>query len=283
MYLLFEIGRWIDRVCRPDALSRPATNREISRSRKARTGSARNWSSLADVGFAAIAGAAVMENHKVLCPDLPDGRRKRLDVDVQRYAPQCSGIQGRLDACTGHDIQSNTFELQGHRKNEIRQQHRHLERDELIQSQPVRPERLVAIPGTRLCTNQGRGGNKVRDIPVSRPNLPERRGPGAPVLRVGIHQGDGLADAWSASPRLVLSFDQVVMLMEYVCYPQPISLDPAKLVRKWRAARLQMPPANFEAYAARRHARLDRSDDTCIQAAVSLARATSRRSGSGGL
>src|SRR5258707_2137792 len=64
----------------------------------------------------------------------------------------------------GQRVQTNTFELKAHRKHEIRHQHRHLERDELTPAQSAWPERLVAIPGPSLCTNQGRGGNQERDI-----------------------------------------------------------------------------------------------------------------------
>jgi hypothetical protein len=59
---------------------RPGKSLEMSRA-------GRNWSSLADLGFASIAGAPFIENRKVLRPDLADRRRNRHDVDVGRYAP----------------------------------------------------------------------------------------------------------------------------------------------------------------------------------------------------
>src|SRR5262245_36323630 len=108
-----------------------------------------------------------MENHEVLWPDLPGGRRKRLDVDVRRYAPQSSGIERGFGVTRGCDAQSNSFELEGHCKNQVWHQHCHLEWKELIQIQSERPKRFVAISGTRVCTNQDRGGDKVRDVPVN--------------------------------------------------------------------------------------------------------------------
>ncbi len=119
----------------------------------------------------------------------------------------------------GQRAQTNTFELKAHRKHEIRHQHRHLERDELTPAQSAWPERLVAIPGPSLCTNQGRGGNQVRDILIGRPVLPKCRSPSATAICVGRRQGNGLADAWAASPGLVMPFDQVVVDMENVRDP----------------------------------------------------------------
>ena len=68
-------------------------------------------------------------------------------------------IQCRLCTRIGHDAKANTLELEGHRENEVRHQHRHLEWNELIHTQPSRAERLLATHSTRLNDNQSRGGN----------------------------------------------------------------------------------------------------------------------------
>jgi hypothetical protein len=49
--------------------------------------SARNWSSLALIGPASIAGTPSVEKHDVLRPNLTCGRWKRRNVNVLRYAP----------------------------------------------------------------------------------------------------------------------------------------------------------------------------------------------------
>src|SRR5438105_9200576 len=75
-------------IVRARLLSRPSVEpRRYQDRRNARGGSVRNWSSLADLGFAPIAGAPFIENRKVLWPDLADQRPNRYDVDVGRYAP----------------------------------------------------------------------------------------------------------------------------------------------------------------------------------------------------
>jgi hypothetical protein len=75
-------------IVRARLLSRPSLEpRRYQERRNARGGSVRNWSSLADLGLASIAGAPFIENRKVLWLDLPDRRPNRHDVDVGRYAP----------------------------------------------------------------------------------------------------------------------------------------------------------------------------------------------------
>jgi len=49
--------------------------------------SARNWSSLALIGPASIAGTPSVEKHDVLRPNLTCGRPERRNVYVRRYAP----------------------------------------------------------------------------------------------------------------------------------------------------------------------------------------------------
>jgi hypothetical protein len=67
----------------------------------------------------------------------------------------------------------------------------------------------------------------VGDVLVSRPFFPKRRPFTASGLCIGLGQGDGLADAGSASPRLVLPVDQVAMQMEDIRDVLPIILNPA--------------------------------------------------------
>jgi hypothetical protein len=66
-----------------------------------------------------------------------------------------------------YDAQAKTFELDAHRQHEVRQQHCHLERNELIEAQSVRAGGLVAKPRARLRAGQGRIGYEVGDILVS--------------------------------------------------------------------------------------------------------------------
>ena len=49
--------------------------------------SVRNWSSLADLALASIAGTSLIEDHNILRSDLANRRRNRHDVDIRRYAP----------------------------------------------------------------------------------------------------------------------------------------------------------------------------------------------------
>jgi hypothetical protein len=102
--LLFEVRLRVDAALYWDALSQLATKtRRYQEPKIAGAESAKNWSSLGGVGFTPIAGPPVFENNKVLRPDFPGRRRKRRDVDVCRYAPQCFWIQRRLAARMGYD------------------------------------------------------------------------------------------------------------------------------------------------------------------------------------
>ena len=74
------------------------------------------------------------------------------------------------------EISPTRSNSRGHRKNEIRHQHCHLERNELIEPQSEWLERPAAIPGPRLCADQSRSGNNIL---IGRPILPECRSPSA--------------------------------------------------------------------------------------------------------
>ena len=159
-----SLNRW---RASPGRASRRVTNREIQVLRKARAALAGNWSSLANFGFAPIAGSPVIENFEVLRPHLSDRQWERRDVDVGWYAPECFGVQRRLCSSMGNDAEAMPLELQGHREHEVRHQHRHLKRDDLIHAQSERPERLIARHDARFSTNQRRGRNNVCDIFVN--------------------------------------------------------------------------------------------------------------------
>ena len=99
----------------------------------------------------------------------------------------------------------------------------------MIWAQAKRTEWFAASHLSGLCEDQRRGGDEVGDVLVGRPDFPKIRGAGASALRIRLHQCDGLPDAWSASPLLVISTDQVGIHMKDICHAQPVVLDAAQL------------------------------------------------------
>jgi hypothetical protein len=81
----------------------------------------------------------------------------------------------------------------------------------------------------RFRTNERRRGSKVGDILVGTPKLPQGSRLRAPAPRFGRNEGIGLANARAPTRLLVLSFDQITIMMKDICDFQPVCLDPAKL------------------------------------------------------
>src|SRR5215469_16840693 len=80
----------------------------------------------AELGFAPVASAPVIENREVLPSDFSGQRRNRQYVDFGRYAPQRFGVRHRLCENMRSAAKAMTLEFQGHGQNEIGHQHRHL-------------------------------------------------------------------------------------------------------------------------------------------------------------
>src|SRR5258705_10704942 len=84
-------------------------------------------------------------------------------------------------------------------------------------------------------------GDKVRNILVSLPRIPEVRLAGAYPLRLCREKFYGFPDAWPSSPGLVAAFVQIVVQVEDVSDPPPTSLNLAKPGRN--ALRAVGPPS----------------------------------------
>jgi hypothetical protein len=78
-------------------------------------------------------------------------------------------------------------------------------------AQSRRSERPIANPITSFRTDQRSRSNKVRDILIGPPKLPQVGGPRAPALCGGVDARNGLASAWPATPLLVPPSHQVAI------------------------------------------------------------------------
>src|SRR5262249_24049898 len=103
----------------------------------------------------------------------------------------------------GNMTQAALLKLKRNCKNQIRQQHGHLKWAELIVAEPKMPERFIASPCARFRTNQGCGGDEVRNVLVHHPQQPEAPAARTPAFRAGLYYCIRFSYTGPATPLLV--------------------------------------------------------------------------------